>query len=111
MFHHNKIYDECSVEGRKILQHMNLPIPTEQLFKMKCFEVIDALFLNFYEGNCIKYLWRLGEKDNYYSDLEKAYIYAVAACERISNYTFFYDLKTYIEQINDFSGLADKRIV
>ena len=101
LFHHNKIYDECSQSGRELLRGMALPNQIKGLLDMKCFEVIDALHFNFFEGNCFKYIWRLGEKDSYAKDLEKIRRYAIAACERGTYYTVFHELVETLGDKND----------
>ena len=102
-FHHNSIYDECSVDGRALLKGMPLPIQSEKLFSMKCHEVIDTLELDFYEGNCFKYIWRLGRKDTVESDLSKIHRYAVASVERKTVYEVFYKLLELLNEQNDIS--------
>lgn len=40
--------------------------------KYECIDVIEDLNLNFNLGSCLKYLWRLGRKDDEITELEKA---------------------------------------
>jgi len=50
---------------------------------VECFDVIDALGLDFYTGNVLKYLWRAGKKSpNSLEDLKKALTYLNQAIAR-----------------------------
>ena len=40
--------------------------------KFECIDIIEDLKLNFNLGSCLKYLWRLGMKDDEITELEKA---------------------------------------
>jgi hypothetical protein len=54
--------------------------------EVECFELIDALDLDFYLGNALKYLWRAGKKEgaSKISDLKKIRTYIDQALERAS---------------------------
>jgi hypothetical protein len=57
---------------------------------VECFDVIDALFRgDFYLGNALKYLWRLGRKDgaSKVEDLKKVRTYIDQALERAERET------------------------
>jgi len=56
-----KYYQQCSDLGKKILIASGCPFP-EYLDK-ECFELVNILGSDFYLGNCLKYLWRLGNKN------------------------------------------------
>lgn len=50
---------------------------------VECFEIIEALNLNFLEGNILKYLWRCGRKTpDKVEDLKKIITYATKALEK-----------------------------
>jgi hypothetical protein len=50
---------------------------------VECFDLIDALGLNFYTGNALKYLWRAGRKtDDVVEDLVKAKTYLEQEIDR-----------------------------
>lgn len=77
-----KYYKQCSELGKEILLESGFPLP--EYFDQECFEVIDLLGKDFYLGNCMKYLWRLGNKKSVFpwensrlisKDLLKAQIY------------------------------------
>lgn len=40
--------------------------------RFECIDVIEDLKLNFNLGSCLKYIWRLGEKNDEINELEKA---------------------------------------
>jgi hypothetical protein len=52
---------------------------------VECFDLIDALKLDFYLGNALKYLWRAGKKDgaSKVDDLKKIRTYIDAALQRV----------------------------
>jgi hypothetical protein len=52
--------------------------------RVDCLEVIDALGLDFFLGNVLKYIWRAGKKPNneVRSDLAKARVYLSRRIER-----------------------------
>lgn len=52
--------------------------------EVECFQLIDALELDFYLGNALKYLWRAGKKDgaSKKQDLKKIRTYIDQALER-----------------------------
>lgn len=56
----------------------------EEMVFVECFDLIDALELDFYLGNALKYLWRAGKKDGApkLSDLKKIKTYIGQAIER-----------------------------
>jgi hypothetical protein len=76
-------YQGCSDYGIEILK--GLPgFDLESLFYLECLDVIDYLGCNFYSGNTLKYLWRLGKKSNELgSDLLKAYEYLLLYSSRL----------------------------
>jgi hypothetical protein len=51
---------------------------------VECFDLIDALGLDFYTGNALKYLWRAGKKEgaDRATDLKKIRTYINAALQR-----------------------------
>ncbi len=53
--------------------------------EVECFALIDALGLDFYLGNALKYLFRIGRKSpDRVSDMRKVKTYAQQALERAS---------------------------
>lgn len=105
-------YLKCSNIGRMILLQTSFPI---SFFDNVCENVIDRYELNFYEGSCLKYLWRLGNSGrSVKSDFEKAIRCATMAVERKNALKFFHEIadmkskKLILEvklglQSNDFS--------
>lgn len=106
-------YLKCSNIGRMILSETSFPI---SLFDNVCENVIDRYDLNFYEGSCLKYLWRLGNSGrSIKSDFEKAVNCANMAVERKNALKFFHEIadmknkrliieaKLGVVQSNDFS--------
>lgn len=61
----------------------------KEVVRIECFDVIDALGLDFYTGNALKYLWRLGRKDGAtkVEDLKKVRTYIDQALERAEQET------------------------
>lgn len=55
-------------QGEEIVEHPN----HYNHSKFECIDVIEDLNLNFNLGSCLKYLWRLGFKDEEITELEKA---------------------------------------
>lgn len=82
-FNQKDYYQGCSNYGIEILK--GLPgFDIDNLFYMECFDVIDELKCNFYSGNTLKYLWRLGKKNSeIHDDLIKAYDYLLVYSSRL----------------------------
>lgn len=88
---HPKHYRLCSKLGVEIFEASNFHYP--EYLKLECIEAVIKLNLDFCLGNCFKYLWRLGEKENFFGfqrrkkikeDLGKALWYMdryLAECE------------------------------
>lgn len=53
--------------------------------KFECIDVIEDLGLNFNLGSVIKYLWRMGHKDEEITELEKAKWYLEREIQRRKN--------------------------
>ena len=85
-------YKKCSDMGKEILATAGF---NSELLDKECLETIDFLGADFYIGNCLKYLWRLGQKNSIKilgfrlrsvksinNDLKKALTYAELFLER-----------------------------
>lgn len=58
---------------------------TEITAAVECFDIIDALDLDFYVANALKYIWRMGKKDDgcgEVADIQKAITYLQQAHAR-----------------------------
>lgn len=55
-----KYYKACSDTGKQILIEAGFPFP--EYLEKECLDIIELLGNDFYIGNCLKYLWRLGNK-------------------------------------------------
>jgi hypothetical protein len=55
--------------------------------KYECIDVIEDLKLNFNLGSVLKYLWRMGYKDEEITELEKAKWYLEREIQRRKNNT------------------------
>lgn len=61
-------------------------LPRLDRAEVECFDLVDALGLGFYEGNALKYMFRLGRKTaDRGADLRKAATYLAQAVERLGD--------------------------
>lgn len=73
---HPSHYQGASPIGRLVMAHMD--IFDEGDFDMECIQWLeshDPIGMNFLFGNCLKYLWRAGNKGDVREDLGKALWY------------------------------------
>lgn len=75
-------YSQCSILGTNLL--IKAGYPHSQNFNLECIEVIENSNFDYCMGSAFKYLWRLGEKGNFFNrqkllkdDIAKAHYYVM----------------------------------